>query len=384
MSGEAYARSQSRESKFWTPFIHSFPFSSEQIADRIIIYGLYSTSYKNQHGYLTEIEGAELLNLLTDYNVKIADLTTQQQNVVADIVTKRYLAGIDKLIHDGKMITKAQAISAEEAEWTAKIAALESDRASLLTLAAKVTADTAKTNARIAELQAYIAAESYHRSEVDIEILNKEIQSAKADIEILDAANAVLKMQLDVVNAGLELVNVDLQTAKTRNEIESMRRSIARTGLLESELIVEQAQTEVAEAEGDLTAARAAIIVKKVEIAGKEVELYEGMVANEISILNKKLLELEAEQARRIAAINDKTASALFNSTLKKDAADFDAVTVSKAATLQVGLDTDKTEVIGYQEWSAKAIDTAQIAAAVTAAKSVIATQLTHLIQKAG
>jgi chromosome segregation ATPase len=382
MSDEAFSRSQAREARLWTPFVYSFPFSGEQSADRVIIYGLYSTSYKNQHGYLMAIEGAELLNLLNDYNAKIADLTMQQQNVVADIVTKRYLAGIDKLIHDEKMITKAQAISAEEAEWTAKIAALESDRASLLTLAERVTSETAKTNARISELQAQIETESYNRSEVDIEILNKEIQLAKADIEILDAANAVLKMRLEVVNAGLDLINVDLQTAKTRNEIESTRRSIARTDLLESELIVEQAQTEVAEAEGDLLTAHAAITAKKVEVAEKEVDLYTDMVAHEAAVLNKKILELQAEQARRITAINDRTASALFNSSLKKDAADLEAANVSKAGTLQVKLDQDKVTVMGFQEWAAKTIDAATIAAAETAAKAVIATELTHLIQK--
>jgi hypothetical protein len=382
MSNEAFSRSQAREAKFWTPFIYSFPLSGEQTADRIIIYGLYSTSYNNQHGYLMAIEGAELLNLLNDYNAKIADLTTQQQNVIADIVTKRYLAGVDKLIHDEKMITKAQAISAEDAEWTAKIAALKSDRASLLTLAERVTSETAKTNARISELQTQIKTEGYNRSEVDIEILNKKKQLAKADIEILDAANAVLKMQLEVVNAGLDLVNVDLQTAKTRNEIESTLRSIARTDLLKSELTVEKAQTEVAEAESDLITARAAITAKKVEIAEKEVNLYKDMVANEAAILSKKLSQLAAEQARRIAAINSRTASALFNTSLKQDAVDFEAATVSKASTLQVALDKDKLELIGYQEWAAKAIDTATIAAAVTAAKAVIATELTHLIQK--
>ena len=123
MSLDAYNRNTQRESLTWRPFAFSFPFNSNQTTDRIIIYGLYSNSYLNQQQYLVAVEAVELTNLLNDYNIKIAGLTTDQQVVVADIVSKRYLAGIDKLIHDQKMVTKQSEIDAENLIWDAKIAA---------------------------------------------------------------------------------------------------------------------------------------------------------------------------------------------------------------------------------------------------------------------
>jgi hypothetical protein len=331
---------------------------------------------------LIEVETTDLLNMLNDYNSKISSLNMQEQNVLADIVAKRYIAGIDKLIHDEKMITEGQKISAQDAEWTVKIAALATDRAALVTLATKVTSETAKINARITELQAYIETEGYARSEVDIEKTNKEIQLAEKDIAILDAANAILKIQLEVVNKGMELVDVDLQKVKTQNEIESIKRSIARTGILESELKVEQAQTIAATAEKELYISRTTLAGKKVEAAEKEVDLYGSLVTHEIENGVKKLDEKDAEQTRRISSISDKEDSALFNTSLKKDAADFDAKTITNERTVQGKLDLDKMYINSTQVTNKRAIDVAAIAAATKVAAASIVSTLEHTIEK--
>jgi hypothetical protein len=306
----------------------------------------------------------------------------QEQNVLADIVAKRYLAGIDKLIHDEKMITESQKINAEDAAWTAKIAALATDRAALVTLAARVTSETAKINARITELQTYILTEGYVRSEVDIEIINKEIQLAKTDVAILDAANAILKIQLEVVNKGMELVDIDLQKVRTLNEIQSIRRSIARTGLLESELEVEQAQTIAAIAEKELFISRTTLAEKKVEAAEKEVVLYGSLVEHETEIGVKKTDERDADQSRKLTSISDKEDSALFNASLKKDAVDFDQTTIINERTVQQGLDLDKIEINATQVTAKRTRNSAAIDAATTVAKAKVVSTLEHTIQK--
>lgn len=110
MSTEAYGRNTAREVRIWTPFSYSWRFSDTEVIERITIFGLYSGSYLNGQAYLQNVESAELANLLADYNNKIAGLTNQETLVLADIASKRYLAGIDKLIHDQKMITEQQKI----------------------------------------------------------------------------------------------------------------------------------------------------------------------------------------------------------------------------------------------------------------------------------
>lgn len=296
MSTDVYLRANSREKKTWTPFIYSFPFNADQTTERIVIYGLYSNSSLNQNKYLIEIESADLLNMLTDYNSKIADLTMQEQVVVSEIVSKRYLAGIDKLIHDEKMITEGQKISAQDAEWMAKIAALAADRAALDTMAAKVTAETVKTTAKITELEAYIATEGYQLNAVDIEIAEKEIQSSKVTIEILNAANATLKIQADTVAMATELIDVDYKIARTKIEIAGIDREIAKIDLLDNDLQIEKAQTNKLELEKPIYTSRANLAVAKRDAVQGDIGYYDTTLQTREATLktNKKdLIDLE-------------------------------------------------------------------------------------------
>lgn len=382
MSMDAYQRARAREQRIWTPFIYSFPFSSEQTNERVIIFGLYSASANNQHSYLLQVETQDLLNIVNDYNFKMSQMTAEEQNVIADIVTKRYLANVDKLIHDNKMVTYSQKISAQEAEWNAKVAALAADRAQLTTLAAKVTAETQKVNARIAELQSLIAIESYNQTMVDVEIAEKEIELAKEDLKILDAANGILKLQIDIVNAAMELIEIDLKVTNTKIQTEEMKRSIAKTELLEKNLEIEQAQTTLVEAEKELLETQAEVAQKRVTIAQKEVEHATEMVTHAQDTLTNKLLEMDAEQSRKLTSISDRQSSSLFSISTKQDAVDFDATTVSRSQTAQEIIDADKAGVIGYQQWAAISKHNAAITAAERAAKAIITTKLKHLIQK--
>ena len=383
MGTDAYQRAAAREAKFWGPFTYSLAFTASQTTDRVVIFGLYANAYNNQHGYLVEVEAAELLNLLNEYNVKMSNLTAQEQIATTEIVAKRYLAAIDRNIHDEKMITKTQEVLAENAEWDAKIDALEADRAAIETLATKVTAETDKTAARIAELQAYIETESYSLDAVDIESTEKEIQSARVDVQILDAANAVLKIQMDIVNAGLELIDTDLKIARTKVDLEGVKRDIARTSIVEKELDVAIANTAAAEAGKDVYASRVAIAEKHLEAAGKDVDLYESLVSHEEEIGPKRVGELEAEQARRITGISDHENNAVFTQTVKKDAADFDLQTAENKGEAQETVDANKVSVMANQVVDNQTRNMAATTAAYTLSQADIATTLSHYIKKA-
>lgn len=259
MSGNAYNRAVARETKIWKPFGYSFPFTLHQAADRIIIMGLYASSYLNNHKYLQEVESEELAYLLADYNAKMAELTTQQQIVVADIVGKRYLASVDKLIHDQKMISKQQGIDYDNALMDAKFAALEADRAALTTMAAKLDAARIDNAAKIAQLQAHIQIERYNKDAVEIEISEKEIQSAKVDIRKIDAQNDILKIQNETVAADTRLNKaefeklekeiqsgrVDIRKVDTQNDILKIQNETVAAGARLVKMDIEQAEQEL-------------------------------------------------------------------------------------------------------------------------------------------
>lgn len=382
MTTEAYDRSQVREVQIWRPFIHSMPLTDPQVTERGVLFGLYSTAYLNYHKYLVEKETEDLADMLDKYNSQIAELTTDEQNTVALIVSKRYLASLDQIIADAKLETKRQKIEAEEDLWDIKMAALAADEAALSTLAAKVTTETEKTSARITELEAYIEIEGIRLSEVDMEILEKEIQSSKVDLQMLNTANEVLKIQMQVVSTGLDLVNVDLQVAQTRNEIQSMLRNIAKTEILEDNLEIEQAQTDVAEADLDLYEVKVLVAQKKLQAAETELDLYTGKETHELTMRVLRLADAEARQTRSLLAIDSHEDGVLYANDHKEDLADFDYQTVQDLQDLQEVLDDDRMDIDSTRVANRRSLAYAAVQSATDLAKANIATKLMHTIQR--
>lgn len=384
MTTQAYERAVSREGEVWIPFVYSFPFAAAQTTERNTIYGLYSGAYLNLHGYLAEIEAAELTNLLADYNAKIADLTTQETNLVADIVSKRYLANIDKLIHDEKMATKSAGIAADDEMWTAKIAALSADQAALETLAAKVTVETEKTAAKITELEAYIEIEGIKLSEVDIEIAEKEIQSSKVDIETLNAANAVLKIQADTVTAAAQLVEVDLQKARTKTDIAHTDANIAKIDLLDNELTREQAQTTIMEGDRDIASAKADLAVSKSDAMDSELEFYETTLPEQSETdKGSKLESMNQKDAFRRDALDQRKDEKDLSRDGRRNESALGITFADQDAIDQDAIDAEKVTNMGWKLSDRLAMVEATVAVAEELAMAEITTTLNHYVKKA-
>lgn len=385
MSDEARARHATREVRIWRPFACSFPFTSTETEERIVIFGLYANTYLNGQSYLKQIEDAELENLLTDYNTRISGLTVQGQIVVADIVSKRYLAGIDKLIHDQKMETGREKIATDSAIADAKYAALESDRAALETMAAKVAAEIQKNNARITELEAQISIEGINYTLVEQDIAEKELQSLRIDNRKLDVANEIIRIQIQTVRTATELLDIEVQKARTEINISDTERAIAKIGLLADDLIIEKAQTAIIESEIPVSKSRVTLAQAKYDDADAELTYIQTtLMDNEDTIRRNKedLLTLRAnikesalDRSEREKLLANKNRRDLYD--LEKDLATDDKIN-------QVDIDTNitipKIEAGAVNDWSRA---NAAIEVAEKVAKAEIGTQLTHVIQKA-
>jgi hypothetical protein len=382
MSQDAYARHQARECKIWHLFNYSYPFNDAETADRITIFGLYANAYLNGHKYLNEIEDEELANLLTDYNSKIAELTTQQQIVVADIVSKRYLAGVDKLIHDQKMITKQAEIDNEDALMDAKIAALAADRVALSTMAAKVSAETTKNEARITELEAYIEQEGINLSLADIEIAEKEIALAKLGNEKLNTENEILKIQIETVETAQELLEIDLKISKLLVEIAQTDREIAKIGLLDSELQLEQAKTDLEESGIPLSSARIDLARAKYTDANAELAYINSLINIESTLLTKKMELMDSKQTVRMNEIDLRSALREMENDKQSDLSDAEVTEATLDQASQVVIDDAHIEAIEAGGSAAWDITYAKIQAAIKKAAAAITTQLTHTIKK--
>ena len=384
MSSGTYDRATAREAKFWTPFAYSFPFTTDQVTERGIIYGLYSSSSVNQNKYLQEIEADDLANLLTDYNYKMAALSVQEQSVIADIVSKRYLAGIDKLIHDQKMATKLKGIEADDSLWDAKMAALASDEAALVTMAAKVASETEKTTARIAELEAYIEIEGMNLSQVEIEIVEKEIQSAKMDLQKLETANEILRIQINTVQKAQELIDIDVKIARTKIDLAETDRAINKIELLDSELAIEKGQTELAAAE--LAAADSRVTLaeaKQDEVEAEIAYVSTTLTQQEGASYRNKIESIDVEQAGKNSTLSMRRLDKNLDMENRLALSALEVTFTNGDKILQPQLDAASISVLNTSADNFWQKAQAAIQVAQTMAAAHITTELTHTVKKA-
>lgn len=381
---EAFDRSTAREAVIWKPFIYSFPFDDKQVENRDIIYGLYANAYLNQNEYLNEVESEDLANLLADYNSKIADLTNQEQIVVAEIVSRRYLASIDDLVFKKKMATKNAGIEADEDIWDSKMSALASDTAALETMAEKVASETEKTAARITEIQAYIEIEGINLSQADIEIAEKEIQSSKVDIQKLDAANDILKIQIDTVETAHKLIDVDREIAKTRIGIAETDRDINKIDMLDSELTIEQGRTSASEAEASVAAKRVVLAEAKTQEAENEVTYYQDtLISQARDSYNSKIDLMNTRNKGLSDALIMRKNERDLNVDNRMAISAMETTFANNDKTLQSLLDADHVSVMNSRTSNVWSKVQGAIAAAEAAAAANITTTLTHSIKKA-
>lgn len=368
----------------WTPFVHSFPFDANQITDRITVFGLYANSYLNGHKYLKEIEDEDLANLLTDYNYKISDLTAQEQRILTDITSKRYLASIDKLLHDQKMATKQAEIDADSATMDAKIAALSADRAAVTTMAAKVSSETTKIAARITELEAYIDLEGINLSEVDIDIAQKELQSARIDNEKLNMQNEILRLQVETVETAMQLIDIDLKISRTAVDVAETERAIARIGLLADDLTIAQAQTAIEQAGIPISAARIALAQAKYDDVEAEKTYIETTLHNQATELLADKTDVEGmRQTARLNEIANKIETQDAASDLDKEKSAFGIGLAEADQTIQGMIDDLDVTKSGQMTALKHSYLQARIAAKKIEAAATIASELTHVIRKA-
>ena len=382
MTTEAYARATAREARIWKPFEYSFPFDTTQTAERVITFGLYANSYLNHQHYLAELETEDLANLLADYNAKIAELNNKETLVLSEIVSRRYLSSVDKIIHDKKLATKQAGIEADIDLWDAKMEALSADRAALETMAAKVSSETEKTSAKITELEAYLEIEALRLTEADIEIVQKEIQSSKVDIEKLNTENQILKIQIDTVEAAQELVEVDLKIARTKISSAEVDRASNKIDLLDSELSVEQAKTEIAEAEVPIAAERVVLAQAKTAEIQAEIDHLATEGNQVVTAHNNKIDLMDLRQAGKDDALTMHRQAADLALENRLALSDLEIALTNADSALQPQLDSARVNQLYARAGNEWILSVARINAQNTLAAAEIGTKLTHTITK--
>jgi hypothetical protein len=369
MSIEAYARTANRENTVWPSFLYPINVSDGQAVERAIIFGLYASSYSNSKNYLDDLEAFELTNLLSDYTIKIAGLTNDEQIILNQLAAKLYLANVEVAISDNKLNTQQLKVNSDSAEMDAKIASLDADRASLTTLITHLSTETKNTAARIDVLEAEILMEDANLSLTDIETHEKEIVLAKTNLDVLRVASDVAKIQLQVVEAGVALVEMDVQKSEVGTRIANTKLDTMRTGLTAKELQITQAQHDVSS--------------KELLVDEKEVEITQENKLNVVAE-NAYLTAMKAvEQAIALDRVNHRNVQT--ETTIAEIEKRVDATEVHNEFRMgQKSIDTANIDADGdirsAEVTNRVSINTTQIANATSAYEAALYAeyQLTH------
>jgi len=386
-----------RNYAIWTPFEYYGSYNADQETERAVVFGLYSNGWRNDETYISGVSDIELANILSDYNMKISELSNEETKLLSDISAKRYVAGIDGLIHQEKMDTKLQKINADADEWDAKIAALSADRAALETLRVKIETEKKRVAARILELEAHILTEKAHfelvRVEIsekeiqlatkDLQLVEKELEESRKDLAILQVANEIAQVQLKIVEAGLELVDVDMKVARTNVDIAQTENQIIRAGLTESELDVAIARTDAERSELSVMDSRVTLAGMQVDSVTTEIANVASETEDETASHTAKLVDAGAKQLSRLQAITERTERTVFGVKEREVSATLDKDISTKANELQSDTDADKMRNQDAQVDAARTALYAAVAAEQLLAEANIVSTLTHTIKRA-
>lgn len=383
MSDDAYARAARRESTIWPAFIYPMLYAQEQVADRVMIYGLFANAYYNQQAYIADIETVALANLLDDYNTKIAGLTAEQQSFVIQIAAKRYVAEVEEQILAEKIANKVTNYLKDISIADAKLEALGADEAALNTLAARLVAEEKKTEARIAVLTAEIAEEDVRYALVDADIAEKNLSVLEADLKLLRVAIDIAKIQLQVAEAGIELVNVDLHVAEIENRKVDMEMQGIRAGFTAIDVKVAQADVTIEDKMNDIAETEKTLAdSKKSNLETNVIPAYTTIKSDSQIAMDKKLLAQDSINDYEIDKMAFDKYMTLMRNDEKEDAVDIEEIHLDADAEIRNNHATNVEAMVLPKANIESSIAHIAVAAATTLASAKVTTELTHIIGK--
>jgi hypothetical protein len=315
----------------WATFSHD-PFGG----NKVVLFGLYSTSYLHGYAYLVEISEERLVQIVADYDSKMAQLTADEQILVMDLATKRYIETVEQQIHDQQMETKRSEIDAKDAEFDAKFDALESDRLAILTKREQLAQAIQKAQSQIQILEAKIAEEEISSEYVDVEIAKKELEAAQAQLRVLEAGVRGLQIQYDIANTAVQKTELEAEKHETKQKLDLVPAALEELNATIKNLEADKIRTDAAKEMIDVDITELEIRKTKAEIdeesRGVDTALLDVDIAKaylDKAMVDVEIVETQARTAREIAKrIGLETDTAMVEVQLAQIQLDVDRIAV--------------------------------------------------------
>jgi hypothetical protein len=393
MSEIIYNRASIREKAIWPSFLYGLPGVENTKA---IVFGLYANTYLLGHNYLEDIESEELQRLVDVYDSNMAELTMDEQNLVLEIASKRYLKTIEIQIKNNALTTKTQQLNADEQEYEAKLAALDVDQKALDTKRTQIELARDRAELKNKDLKAKIKLEELAQDYVAVEISQKQLEVARAELSVLTTALRGLEIQIDIANTSYHIVELESSKAGIKVEIEMVKvraeenkfDSSSKTGdISERKLYLEEEDKQQLEYRVNTSE----LYTRKKELIEEHEDTLEDEKNHIVETLIIKEGEIKTEQGSIRAAQHDARIQTFTDKTTVSD----EFVVQNEYANDHIGdiaedkrdhkkvLWTADKDLYLYKKQKLTEIKNASVAAAETLAAADIVTSLTHEIGQA-
>jgi hypothetical protein len=330
MSEAIYNRAMVREKAIWPSFLYGMPGVE---STKVIVFGLYANTYLLGHNYLEDIETEELQRLVDVYNSNMVGLAADEQSLVLEIASKRYLKIIEIQIKNNALVTKTQQLNADEQEYNAKLAALDVDQ------------------------------EALNTKRIQIELERDQVSIANISLQITQAE--VSKSQIDADIAGIDA-------------------RIASKNLSSKRLEIDQAELDAMQYEVDnVVAQRIELIEAKGDIIENETGNVESLELKEGEIETVQTSEQNARKASAIAGFDDRESMSEVEKEQSKYDDNLDIEIAGERKASHLATTTKRTDIPRARTGAAATRKSAAIAAAKTMATANITSTLTHEIGSA-
>jgi len=378
MTQSIYDRGIGREKTIWPSFIYGVVNAViEETKD--IIFGLYANTYLFGVDYLEDIESENLQRLIDIYTANMSELDAEDQNLVLEIASKRYLKAIEIQIKNNVLATKTEKLGADEQEYDTKLAALDVDSQALITKQAQVTLAIDRANLKNKDLEARIQLEELAQDYVAIEISQKELEVAKAELQLLLTVIKGLEIQIDITNTGLQIVTAEVSKSQLSADIAGIEARTAGYGLEGKRLEVDQAEFDAYEYEIDnVSTKKIDLINTKGDTINIETGYVELLEDKETEVQIAMTSEQDAQKDSTLSGLDDRTSLVGIDSEQSEFDDDLNIDIASDKKESQVNIATERTDLATARKTAAITGRDAAIEAAKIMATANITSTLTH------
>lgn len=379
--GEAvYNRAMVREKTIWPSFLYGMPGIE---STKTMIFGLYANTYLLGHNYLEDIEDEELQRLIDVYDSNMAELSMEEQGLVLEIASKKYVKTIEIQIKNNALVTKGQQLNADEQEYEAKLAALEVDRDALETKQAQIALAIDRAENKNKILVSKINLEGLAQQYVDVEIAQKELEAGKAVLKLLYAELRGTEIQLDIANVSLQISEAEASKSGIDVDIANYKARTAITNLVSDRLSVATAEASAVAKEVTLYSQRRSLVDARGTVVSNETSDINSLTGLESSLEAAQKSEQTARHQAITQGYTDSTILSTGRTTIAASKSSSDIAIGTERMASQITIGTTRATMPPTRCRAASTTATAAIDAAEILATADITTSLTHEIGSA-